>query len=148
MNPMQLSIYAQTGFVTMHNRIFVQFLWKTVYNRFCLRRSTVQHIANSAGTGLDAGQTMNGQPLMEGGQQTAAGQSLTGQSQQVPANPPGQLQNAANPGQTSAQNQVQTANGPAAQGQQAGPQAGPGPQAGGGSSANDDGVVDADYTEV
>ena len=64
-----------------------------------------------------AGQTMNGQPLMEGGQQPAAGQS-----QQVPANPPGQLQNAANPGQTSAQNQVQTANGPAAQGQQAGPQ--------------------------
>ena len=34
------------------------------------------------------------------------------------------------------------------QAQQAGPQAGPGPQAGGGSSANDDGVVDADYTEV
>jgi len=59
MNPMQLSIYAQTGFVTMHNRIFVQFLWKTVYNRFCLRRSTVQHIANSAGAELDAGQTVN-----------------------------------------------------------------------------------------
>lgn len=43
----------------MHNRIFMQFLWKISHNRFCFCSSTVQHIGNSAGAELDDGQTMN-----------------------------------------------------------------------------------------